>query len=47
MRPDMLDPSMQQVSGVVFDMRPDDRGNVMMAAVVVTGARVALTLNAN
>lgn len=47
MRPDMQYLDMRQVSGVVFDVRPDDRGNVMMAAVVVTGAWIALTLNAN
>jgi hypothetical protein len=47
MKPDMEHRDMQPVSGVVFDMRPDDRGNLMMAAVIVTGARVALTLNAN
>jgi hypothetical protein len=38
---------MQQASGVVFDMLPDDRGNLMIAAVIVTGTLIALTLNAN
>jgi hypothetical protein len=47
MKPDMQQRDLQQVSGVVFDTRPDDRGNLMIAAVVVTGALVALALNTN
>jgi hypothetical protein len=35
------------VTGIVVDLRPDERGNLMAAALVNSERRIALTMNAN
>ncbi len=40
-------PIFMPASKVIVDDKPDERGNVMAAALLVAGRMIALTINAN